>query len=278
MTHVETLSIKEIISRIKNYDLFEAEPLDKSFHLKIRNYVPFICSAIHAGINLRFNLKDNINHSNYQRWFEEDPSTDSFITSMPITIIGKDSRFEYDLNRSQDSCIYKVAWGKQVWKKPLSKTLLKESQIKHFNFFKVIDALVKSIEELHKGCIVFDMHSFNYVRHKNELPVFIIGTENLDIKRYNNVLQKWIKNLKQIQIENFESSVQINGIFKGKGYFSTHINNNFNNTLVLVTEIKKIYCNELDGSNYPIIIKQLKNGLEKSIINTSNYFKEFIMK
>ena len=177
---MEILSIKEIIKRIKNLDRFEATPTDHSFHIKIREYVPFVCAAIHAGGNLREQLKQQIIHSDYERWYEEDPFTDTFITSMPLTIIGLDSRFEYDLNRSLKHCVYDKAWGKQVWKKPLSGAQKKESISKHANFYKVIDALVETIEDLHKGCIVFDMHSYNYVRHNQELPVFNIGTKNID--------------------------------------------------------------------------------------------------
>ena len=55
MQLVEELSIKEIINRIKNYDSFEAVPPDHSFHIKIRDYVPFVCAAIHAGGNSREN-------------------------------------------------------------------------------------------------------------------------------------------------------------------------------------------------------------------------------
>ena len=53
---MEILSIKEIIKRIKNLDRFEATPTDHSFHIKIREYVPFVCAAIHAGGNLREQL------------------------------------------------------------------------------------------------------------------------------------------------------------------------------------------------------------------------------
>ena len=42
--------------------------------------------------------------------------TDTFVSSMPWTIFGRDSRFEYDLNRDPKNCVYKDAWGKQVWK------------------------------------------------------------------------------------------------------------------------------------------------------------------
>ena len=100
MVQAEVLSISHIIKKIKNGEIFEAVPIDYSFHLKIRDYIPYICAAIHAGHNFRNNLKDKVIHSEYERWYEEDPHTDTFISSMPLTIVGLDSRFEYDLNLS----------------------------------------------------------------------------------------------------------------------------------------------------------------------------------
>ena len=37
MVQTESLSINDIIKKIKNYETFEAVPIDKSFHLKIKN-------------------------------------------------------------------------------------------------------------------------------------------------------------------------------------------------------------------------------------------------
>ena len=56
-------------------------------------------------------------HTAYDRWYEEDPETKNMVISHPILIAGCDSRFEYDLNREAETCIYTEAWGKKVWKK-----------------------------------------------------------------------------------------------------------------------------------------------------------------
>ena len=48
----------------------------------------------------------------------------------------------------------------------------------------------------------------------------------------------------------------------------------FPNTLVLATEVKKIYCNELDGNNYPLVINDLEEGFKRIIIQTSHFFTE----
>jgi len=42
-----------------------------------------------------------------------------------------------------------------------------------------------------------------------------------------------------------------NDVFSGRGYNAEYISTHFSNTLVLPTEIKKVYCDELTGDTYP---------------------------
>ena len=107
----------KIIELINAEETFEAYSIDGGFIVKIKEYLPYCCTAIHSGSNFREELKTKIIHNDYQRWYEEDPHTGYFIGSMPITITGCDSRYEYDLNREPFACIYKFAWGVKVWKK-----------------------------------------------------------------------------------------------------------------------------------------------------------------
>jgi uncharacterized protein (TIGR02421 family) len=274
MAQLESLSIKEIIRKINNYETFEAISDDKSFHLKIREYIPFVSAAIHAGSQLRKNLKDKIIHNDYERWYEEDPHTDTFISSMPLTIVGLDSRFEYDLNRNPENCIYKDAWGKKVWKKQLTKSLIKESLQKYTDFYRVIDALITVLEKKYNGCIIYDIHSYNFLRHEDKLPVFNLGTENINQLKFKNTINFWIKNLESIELRSIENTTKQNGPFKGNGYFLIHISKKFKNTLVLATEIKKIYCNESNGNDYPLVINDLEEEFKRIIINTSYFFTE----
>jgi len=274
MVQAEVLSTDEIIKKIRSEEPFEAVPIDHSFHLKIRDYTPFISAAIHAGHKFRNNLIKKVLHNDYERWYEEDPHTDTFISSMPLTIVGLDSRFEYDLNRDPENCVYKDAWGKQVWKKPLSKALIKESSEKHTSFYKVIDTLIEVIEKRYGGCIIYDLHSYNYIRHKKDLPVFNIGTKRIDEKRYQKTVNYWFEKLTSVDIRSTESTTEINGPFGGNGYFLSHITNKFNNTLVLATEVKKIYCDEINGNDYPLVINDLEEGFKKIIIETSLFFVE----
>ena len=141
------LKINDIIKRIERQETFEAVAFDNSFNIKINRYVPYCCTSIHDGSNLREQLKNKISLDEFQRWFEEDPHTGAFIDAMPITISGLDSRFEYDLNRRPEDCIYEEAWGIKVWKRPLTPTERQASKQKHANFYKVVHAIVSKLEE-----------------------------------------------------------------------------------------------------------------------------------
>ena len=144
---MERLSIQNIISKIEAEECFHAVALDYSFTIKIDEYVHYACGAVHDGHQFRKELWDNCLHSEYDRWYEEDPETKNMVHSHPIVMAGMDSRFEYDLNRAPESAIYTDAWGKQLWKKPLSEPMILKSLNKHVNFYKVVNALIMKLEE-----------------------------------------------------------------------------------------------------------------------------------
>ena len=271
---MKKLEIDEIIKLIKTRKTFEATAIDGSFSIKIDRYVPYCCTAIHDGSNLRSDLRNKIALDEYSRWYEEDPFTGAFIASMPITLIGHDSRFEYDLNRSPETAIYKEAWGKKVWKTQLTSKEIQASKKKHSNYYKVTNALISKLEELYDGCVVYDIHSYNFERWDRKVPLFNIGIENVDTKRYESVIENWKSELSNIQIDGVENTTAINDVFYGRGYNLEYITKNFKNTLVLATEVKKVYCNELTGANYPKIIKALQVHLKHAIANNANFFSK----
>ena len=120
---MKRLSLKDIITKIKNEESFEAVSSDYSFTIKIDDYVPYACAAIHDGHQFRKELWENCIHTEYERWYEEDPETKNMVKSHPIVIAGCDSRFEYDLNRAPEDAVFVTAWGKQLWRKPLSEEM-----------------------------------------------------------------------------------------------------------------------------------------------------------
>jgi uncharacterized protein (TIGR02421 family) len=266
------LPIDEIIQLINESKHFEAECIDSSFQIKIDEYTPFVCFAIHNGHNLRNELKQKCLLSDFERWQEEDPETANFISSLPIVISANDSRYEYDLNRNEENAIYDQAWGKEVWKQSLTKNEKGISLQKHRNFYELVYALIQKLESKFKAVVVYDIHSYNYKRYENATPVFNLGTERIDKNKYARYVNYWLKELRKIDLPGIENTTEENDIFKGKGYLLEFITSKFQNTLVFATEVKKIYCNEESGEIYPLVIEELTEHLKKAIINTSAYF------
>ena len=156
--------------------------------------------------------------------------------------------------------------GKQLWRNTLPEKEKQESLTKHTNFYRVVHTLIKKLESKFKNVIVFDMHSYNWKRWDREVPVWNLGTTNIDNDRYGELVEQWRGRLEGIQFSNgLVSSSKINDTFYGNGYFLKYITQNFGNTLVLATEISKIYCDELTGIIFPEVVKTVENQLKTLI-------------
>ena len=188
------------------------------------------------------------------------------VESHSIVIAGLDSRFEYDLNRAPDTAVFDTAWGKQLWKAPLPDSMKEKSLEKHAKFYKVVHALINKLEGLHPKIIVFDMHSYNWKRWDREVPVWNLGTLNIDTNRFGAIVDAWSAKLGGLTLpHNISSISKINDTFQGNGYFLKYITQNFNNTLVLATEISKIYCDELTGVIFPEVVSSVAQQLKELI-------------
>ena len=267
------LSTDQIISKINNEETFHAVSSDYSFTIKIDHYVHYVCGAVHNGHQFRKELWSNCTHSDYERWFEEDPQTKEMVKLHPIVVAGMDSRFEYDLNRAPESAIYKDAWGKQLWNHPLPQEMIDKSMTKHRNFYRMVLALIFKLEEKFGICIVYDMHSYNRRRWPREVPTWNLGTANVDQNRFANTIESWRAILEKTPFPHeISGTAKINDTFQGNGYFLKYITQNCKNTLVLATEIAKVYCDELHQILYPEIVASVEVYLQKELKNHAETF------
>lgn len=260
------LSVDQIIKNIEDEVVFEAVSDDYSFTIKMDSYVHYVCAAVHDGHQLRKELWGNCLHSTYERWYEDDPATKYMVQSQPIVIAGLDSRFEYDLNRAPENAIYEDAWGKQLWKEPLSEEMKEKSLSKHRAFYRVVNTLMLKLSSMHPTVVVYDMHSYNWRRWSRVVPTWNLGTQNVDNERFGSIIEQWRQSLSEISLpENIESSAAINNTFYGNGYFLKFITSHFENILVLATEIAKVYCHEYEHRLFPDVIEAIAKELEKRI-------------
>lgn len=276
---MERLSIDAIIAKIEAEEPFHAVSEDYALTLKIDQYVHYACAAVHDGHQFRKALWDNCLHTEYDRWYEEDPETKNMVISHPIVLASCDSRFEYDLNRTSEEAVFETAWGKQLWKQPLPTDEKAKSLQKHANFYKVVHALFSKLKEKFGICIVYDMHSYNWQRWDREVPTWNLGTSNIDNERFGVQVETWRQALASIELPHgIKQTAKINDTFQGNGYFLKFITNNFKNTLVLATEIAKVYCDEYQQINYPEVVaaveQQLKTLLPKHAQEFYNTYKK----
>ena len=78
--------------------------------------------------------------------------------------------------------------------------------------------------------------------------------------------------MSRIELPGVEVEANINDVFFGRGYNLEYITENFKNTLVLATEVSKIYCNEETGESYPEIIKAIQRRIKRAILNNVQLF------
>jgi len=274
---IENLSEQECITVIKSAKPFHASVSDGAFVIKIDADASFICTAIHDGHRLRNEIIGNCALSEDERYFEEDPYTGEFIDNMPITVTGCDSRYEYDLNRGPETAIYEEAWGKLVWKTPLSAEQKAVSLEKHNTFYRVVSALYNRVIKQHGGCLVYDIHSYNYKRKGDDAPAFNLGTEQLDVERYGEVINHWMGLLGEIKIPNIDIRAALDEVFYGRGYQAT-IAKDFENTLVLPTEFKKFFMDEMSGVVDQAVIDDIKPKFEQAILASVEKFSGLFLK
>ncbi len=274
---MQRLAVSEILEKIQKEECFEAVSEDYSFTLKIDDYVPYVCGAVHDGHQFRKELWEKCLHTEYDRWFEEDPCTKEFVKTHPIVIAGCDSRFEYDLNRDPENAIYEDAWGKKLWKEPLTDFQIQQSLAKHAVFYEVVHALIEKLEEKFGVLVVYDMHSYNWKRWDREVPVINLGTSNIDNDRFGITVEDWRRSLSELELpHDIKTTSEINDTFQGNGYFLKYITENFKNTVVLATEFKKIYCDELQQIIFPEVVSAIEKQLQKKIkAHANSFYKAF---
>ncbi|WP_298896216.1 N-formylglutamate amidohydrolase [uncultured Psychroserpens sp.] len=273
---MERLPIQTIIENINTEKCFHAVAEDYSFTIKIDEYVHYACGAVHDGHQFRKELWENCIHTGYERWYEEDPETKNMVKSHPIVIAGCDSRFEYDLNRAPEDAVFDTAWGKQLWHEPLSEEKKQKSLQKHENFYKVVHALITKLEAKFGVAIVYDMHSYNWKRWDREVPTWNLGTSNVDNDRFGDDIEQWRQRLSEMILPHeIKSTSKINDTFQGNGYFLKFITKNFQNTLVLATEIAKVYCDEYNYVIYPEVVASVEEQLRTRLPeHAANFYKK----
>lgn len=270
---MKSMTAEECIEAIRRQETFHASVDNEAFFIKVEDYTHFVCTAIHSGHRMRAGLAGNCILTEAERLYEEDPFTDTLIDNLPITVIANDSRFEYDLNRAPEKCVYVEAWGKPVWREPLTEEEMTRSLDKHATFYRVLGALYDELEALHPAVLTYDVHSYNYQRPgMGDTPVFNVGTEQIDRSRWQAAIEHWARILDGIRLPGIPVRCAINEVFFGRGYHATFVRESQRNTLILPSEVKKVFMDEHTGQPHPAILESLHAEFERAVRKNSYEF------
>jgi hypothetical protein len=125
-------------------------------------------------------------------------------------------------------------------------------------------------------CIIYDIHSYNISRQVEKRithpPLFNLGTELLDRRRWGKIIDDWLDMLGKIAIPGIPATVAENLVFSGKGELCRMLSGWNKNILILPTEISKVYMNEHNGTIYPEIVEAFKKGLGNAISEHSSSY------
>ncbi len=258
------MPLADALRYISSQTAFAAVDVEGICGLNIRRYSPLVCTTLHAGSVFPTELEKFCLLSPSQRRFEEDPHTQKLLESLPITLNGLESRYYYDLNRSPGQATDSYVFGHETWEKGEHPAQFR-ALARHQHFYQLAGALIKELIESYGFCIVLDLHSYNGSRIDRETPLFNLGTAEIEIGDYRDLLDELLRGLARIELPGIHAGVAENDVFQGRGYFVNWIRRSFPAALPLCLEVKKIYCHERSGQIDANVFPALQKGLGQVI-------------
>lgn len=248
----------------------------------ISNDSPIVATAIHAGHFMSEDLCKLSGLTESERLYEEDPFTGEWTDIAPNQVIGKYSRFEYDLNRPLKKAVYSTpaeAWGLNVWNESLPDELYRRS-IKYYKYaYEMLYDFYSKLEKRHGRFVVLDLHSYNHKRggvkaSDKTHPHFNIGTDSIDFSIWGNLINRFKIDLRKYSGFDIKTNVEENVIFRG-GHHAQWVHRMFPRTgCVIAVEVKKFFMDECTGQLFPEIHKEVKNALATTLPNLRRQLKE----
>lgn len=233
---------------------------------------PLAAAALHAGHAIRSEVRSFLALNGEERRREEDPYTDRLAAVAPTRLIALHSRFEVDLNRSREECVYlhpNQAWGLTVWNRALPNEIRDGSRVLHDAFYTAASALLADLAARHGRFVVLDLHSFNHRRAGPEaepddpagVPEINLGTGSLPADPWRPMVERFKAALRDASYRGRNLDVRENVTFRG-GYFPRWVHETFPGSgCCLAIEIKKFFMDEWSGELDSLALAALEGVL-----------------
>jgi N-formylglutamate deformylase len=219
---------------------------------------PLVACAVHNGHAVRPDVAECLRLDVNQRRYEEDPYTGDWTSIAPTRVMALRSRFEVDFNRPRDKAVYITpadAWGLDVWKCTPPQELVGRSLRAYDDFYAHLRQLLERLVADHGQVVVFDLHSYNYVRdgadgaaaEADANPEVNLGTGTMARALWAPVVDCWLTAMREYDYLGRRLDVRENVKFFG-GHLPRWIHENFPiSVCALAVEVKKFFMNEWTG-------------------------------
>ena len=269
----------EMLETLSTNELIVGQGTLGGFAYAVDPSVPYIATAIHAGSKVREALLPLMKIGSEDRYFEEDPVTDTMIQGAASAVWGLDSRSVYDLNRPPADALPLTPeqfWGTQVYYEQPSQSIQRESLARYDQFYEFMGSWVTATLDKFGVCLIYDVHAYNIARQVQKgivsPPVFNLGTAAIDRRRWEATVDDWLNRLKDIEIPGVSTTVAENLVFHGKGELCRRLIQWDPRILVLPTEVAKVYMDEETGVVNPAAVEALQEGLGRAMREHSQMF------
>lgn len=216
---------------------------------------PIVAVALHDSHELSADVRPFIASSDEARRREEDPYTGYWTTVGDHAVVAQRSRFELDLNRSREHCVYldpAESWGLDVWSETPPTGLVARLRRLHDRFYADCEALLSEVARRHRRFVVLDLHAYNHRRAGPDAapadravnPEINLGTASVDMQRWGGVVARLTRELSRPRLRDRRLDVRENVRFLG-GYFPRWVNARFGEQgCAIALEIKKFFMDE----------------------------------
>jgi hypothetical protein len=208
--------------------------------------------------------------SEADRLREEDPFTGQAIADVPTHIIAHRSRFEADLNRGQDTAVYRTpnqCWGLNVWRAPPGEDVVDRSLDYHRRFYAAVAAVLDEIAADYPRFVLLDIHSYNHRRGgadasptpADRAPEINIGTFSMPREKWAWLLDPLMDSMRQYVFGGRLLDVRENVAFQGRGELTRFVHERYpNRGCAIAIEFKKFYMDEWSGEPDPAALDHMR--------------------
>jgi len=238
---------------------------------------PVMVTAIHAGHTIRPSLRPWLELEAEQRLREEDPLTDYFLPAGDTIFRANRSRFEFDLNRPQETAVTTDpddTWGLKVWDPAMPQAEKKRSLDLHRRFYEWAGQRIEAMIAEHGRILVLDIHSYNHRRAGPDRepadpggnPEIDLGATTLDESVFGGLLDEISNGLRSCTVAGRTPDVRTNVRWEDGGHFPEWLHANYRDAAcVLTLEYKKVFMDEWGREADIIALQDFRRGFLSAI-------------